>query len=257
MELGKAVALLSATAALSAGLSFAAEPPRTLLAVGAHAGDMEISTGAVLAAERARGSRVVLLHLTPGEGGNPKVAPRDYGEQKRREAGEAARALGAEVLFAPYRDGELPDNEEVRRYVANVIRQVRPDVIFTHWRNSLHRDHSRTHAIVKEAVLVASLASVATGNPPYRGVRAVYYAENWEDKEAFQPYVYFNVGDSLDGWKEAVRKYQLFRGGVSAYPYLDYYESLARVRGAEAGTKFAVAFEVDSWTKKRVLEHLP
>src|SRR5687767_11084713 len=72
------------------------KPARTILAVGAHAGDMELTCGALLAKQKSRGDRVVLLHLTLGEGGNPKVAPDDYGKQKRREAAEAAAALGTE-----------------------------------------------------------------------------------------------------------------------------------------------------------------
>ena len=106
---------------LSACGAMGAAAPRTILAIGAHCGDMEITTGAVLAAHHARGGRVVLLHLTLGEGGHPRKTPKDYGEQKRREAEEAAKALGAEVLFAPYRDGELPNTEETRRYVADVL----------------------------------------------------------------------------------------------------------------------------------------
>src|SRR5690349_6090516 len=61
-------------------------PPRTVLAVGAHAGDMELTAGAVLAKARREGARVVLLHLTLGEGGNPRLSPEAYGAQKRREA---------------------------------------------------------------------------------------------------------------------------------------------------------------------------
>jgi LmbE family N-acetylglucosaminyl deacetylase len=252
MDIGKAVAAVLFCAACAA----AAEPPRTILAIGAHAGDMEISAGAVLAAHQARGWRVVLLHLTLGEAGNPKLSAAAYGAQKRREAEAAARALGAEALFGPYRDGELPDNEEVRRYVAGVIRRVRPDYVFTHWKRSMHRDHARASAIVSDALLLAGLASVQTGLPPHSGVR-VHYTENWEDKEAFQPFLYIDVTASLERWKEAARKYQLFAGGVSPFPYLEYYEALARVRGAESGKKYAVTFDVEPYAKKRVLDALP
>jgi len=48
---------------------------RTILAVGAHAADMELTAGAILAHQRRLGDRVVILHLTLGEGGNPKMAP--------------------------------------------------------------------------------------------------------------------------------------------------------------------------------------
>ena len=51
----------------------------------------------------------MILHLTLGEGGNPKMSPAAYGEQKKREALAAAEALGAEALFGPWKDGELRD----------------------------------------------------------------------------------------------------------------------------------------------------
>lgn len=230
---------------------------RTVLAIGAHAGDMELTTGAVLAKQAKLGDRVVLLHLTLGEGGNPKLSPRLYGEQKRREAIAAAKTLGAEVMFGPYKDGELPDDEAARRWVADAIRQVKPTHIFTHWRESIHKDHSTTHAVVKDAVLLASLEGVVTLHPRHRGVRAVWYAENWEDPEAFQRYIYVDVSGNLDQWKEAVSQYEFVRGGISSYPYLEYYQALARVRGAEAGKRFAVAFDIEPYGKKRVLDALP
>jgi len=97
----------------------------TILAIGAHAGDVELTSGAVLLHQHLRGDRIVILHLTLGEGGNPKMSPADYGAQKKREALAVDAALGAETLFAPYRDGELPDDSEARRYVADVIRKVK------------------------------------------------------------------------------------------------------------------------------------
>ncbi len=42
-----------------------------------------------------------------------------------------------------------------------------------------------------------------------------------------------------------------------SFPYLDYYSSLARVRGAEAGRRYAAAFEVAPSSKKRILDTLP
>lgn len=229
-------------------------PQRTILAVGAHAGDMELTSGALLLKQHRQGDRVVLLHLTLGEGGNPRMSPAAYGAQKRAEAQAVAGALGAEVLFAPYRDGELPNDEAARRYVADVIRQVRPTHVITHWEKSIHKDHATAHAIAKDAVLLASLEGVVTAHPPHRGVRGVYYAENWEDADGFQPYLYFDVTDALPGWREAVSRYEFVRGGISSFRYLDYYDALATVRGAESRRGRAIAFDIDASGKKRVLD---
>jgi LmbE family N-acetylglucosaminyl deacetylase len=231
--------------------------PRTILAIGAHAGDMELTTGALLLKQHQQGDRVVLLHLTLGEGGNPKLSPETYGAQKRREAVAAAAVLGAEVIFGPYRDGELPDNEEVRRYVADVIRQVKPTMVLTHWHESLHRDHATTSAVVKDAVLLASLEGVRTSHPAHRGVRSVWYAENWEDGEGFRPYILVDVTGTIPKWREAVSSYEFVRGGISSFAYLDYYSSLATVRGALARKGQAVAFDVDPEGKRIVLNGVP
>jgi LmbE family N-acetylglucosaminyl deacetylase len=239
------------------GASDVAAGDRTILAIGAHAGDAEITTGAILARHKRLGDRVVVLHLTLGEGGNPKMSPAAYAEQKKREALAAARALGAEVLFGPWKDGALRDTEEAARYVADVIRRVKPTHVITHWKASLHPDHEAAHRIVNAAVLLASLEGFESPHPRHRDLRGVYYAENWEDAEGFTPYLYVDVTGDLAAWKAAVSCYEFIRGGISSFPYLEYYESLARVRGAVAGKGFAVALDVDASAKKRVLDSLP
>jgi LmbE family N-acetylglucosaminyl deacetylase len=195
--------------------------------------------------------------MTLGEGGNPRMSPSAYGVQKRREALAADSVIGAETIFAPYRDGEIPNDEAARRYVADVIRQVKPDYIVTHWSHSIHKDHSTTSAIVQDAVLLASLEGVVTAHPAHRGVRRIYYAENWEDAESFAPYVYYAVPDEMAQWKAAVTKYEFVGGNISSFHYLDYYEALAAVRGAVSGKGKAIAFDIDEFGKKVVLEALP
>jgi LmbE family N-acetylglucosaminyl deacetylase len=241
------------TCAQSAG----APASKTILAIGAHAGDMELTAGAVLIKQRKLGDRIVILQMTLGEGGNPRLSPSVYGAQKRREALAADSVIGAETIFAPYRDGEIPNDEAVRRYVADVIRAVKPAYVITHWSRSIHKDHANTSLIVKDAVLLASLEGVVTQHPAHRGVRGTYYADNWEDAEGFSPYVYIGVGDEVAQWREAVTKYEFVGGRISSFRYLDYYEALLTMRGAIAGKGSAVAFDIDSFGKRRVIDSLP
>jgi N-acetylglucosamine malate deacetylase 1 len=256
-HLDRSLRALVALAGLAVWGPPATAADRTVLSIGAHAGDAEITTGALLARHKRLGDRIVMLHLTLGEGGNPRMSPAAYGEQKKREALAAAQALGAEALFGPWKDGELRDTAESARFVADVIRQVQPTHVITHWKASLHPDHAAAHRMVNDAVLLASLEGFSSAHPPYRGVRGVYYADNWEDAEGFVPYLYVDVSEDLAAWKAAVNCYEFIRGGISSFPYLEYYESLARVRGALAGKRFAVALDLDPFAKKRVLDSLP
>ena len=247
------------TALAVAGHAVAQNPaaaPKTILAIGAHAGDMELTAGAVLLKQRQLGDRIVVLHLSLGERGNPRLTGDAYGAQKRREAEAAARLLGADVQFGPFRDGEVPDNEEARRFVADVIRKVKPSLVITHWRESIHRDHAATHGIVVDAVLLAAIEGGKGGEAPHRGAR-LWYAENWEDSEEFEPYLYIDVSDQIAKWRDVVTSYEFVRGGISSFAYLEYYTALATVRGAEARRKQAVAFDIDPLGKKRVLDSVP
>lgn len=224
---------------------------RTILAVGAHAGDMELTCGALLARAVRAGDRVVLLHLTLGEHGKPGASAEQYGAQKRREAHAAAAALGAEVFFGSWKDGELPASEEAARWLAARIREFAPTVVFTHPRNSIHKDHAAAHRIVRDALLYAAIAGVRT-------VRAVYYAENWEDAEAFQPYAYFAVDEQdVQAWRKAAMAYEFTHASFSGFDYIRYYEGLLRVRGAEARRALAVACDVEPSSKRRVFDQVP
>jgi LmbE family N-acetylglucosaminyl deacetylase len=251
------IAALATFCGVASALPGQARPTsRTILAIGAHAGDMELTAGLLLIHQHKRGDRVVILQMTLGEGGNPRLTPTDYGNQKRREALAADSAIGAETIFAPYKDGEIPDDETARHYVADIIRQVKPAYIITHWRKSIHKDHSATSAIVSDAILLASLEGVQTGHPAHRGIRGIYYADNWEDAEDFQPYVYVDISDDIQQWRQAVTKYEFVRGGISSFRYLDYYDALSIVRGIVAGKQRAVSFDIDSFSKRRVLDAL-
>ena len=252
-----AFAVLALAAPVLAGPAHAQQPAKTILAIGAHSGDMALTAGPLLAAEQGRGTRVVILDLTLGERGHPTLTPAQYGAQKKREATAVAQALGAALEIGPWADAEIPDDEAARRWVAAVIRRVRPTLVVTHWKASIHRDHAAASAIVRDAVLLAALPGV-TGveGAPHRGV-AVWYAENWEDRDGFTPYVYVGVDSaSWSKWRGAVTGFEFARG-ATGFPYVEYYDALGRVRGIEARKGRAVAFDVESSSKRRVLDGIP
>ncbi len=224
---------------------------RTILAIGAHAGDMELTCGALLAKHTRLGDRVVLLHLSLGERGKPGTSPEEYGAQKRREAEAAAKALGAEVRFGPWKDGDVPQSDDVARWVAEQIKVEKPTTVITHWKNSIHKDHAAAYVLANNAVLFAAIEGTRT-------VKAVYFTENWEDAEGFQPYIYAGfTEEDCQSWRKAVLAYEFTHAAFSGFDYIRYYEGMQKVRGAQARQPFAIAFDVEAMSKRRVIETLP
>ena len=156
---------------------------KVIMAIGGHVGDAELTCGGVLATASLRGSRIVTVAMTGGERGNPPdMTVADYRRQKEQEAHTFAEMLGGEAVVFPYVDGELPESDEVKLQLCDVIRRYKPDVLLTHWKNSMHKDHMATHRIVIDAQFFAGLPSVERELPAHYAA-GPYFAENWEDAE--------------------------------------------------------------------------
>ncbi len=213
---------------------------KCIMVVGGHAADAEIMAGAAMLRHVAAGWRAVVVHMTLGEKGHPVLSPEEYAERKVQEAHTAAKILGTECVILPYHDGELPVSEEVQWQIADLIRKYRPNVLLTHWKGSLHRDHRNTHVNVIESRFFAGLKAFKREYPAYVPSQ-LYFAENWEDMEGFIPDVYLDVTDVFDRYIEAIHAYSLFRGEVVPFGYEQWYRGASEMRGAESGFKRGVA----------------
>ena len=221
-----------------------------IVAVGAHAADMEFTAGATLLKHARSGWEAHIIHLTLGEKGNFRLSPDEYGAQKRREAEEAAKILKVTPHFLSYRDGELTVSDEIACELANLLRRLQPQVVITHWRESIHSDHTATYHLTRRAIFMASNPHFELeGLPPIRGVR-LYYAENWEEEENFHPFVYVDISDVFDDWERAFKRFAIGRG-EGGFPYWDWYQARTRIRGIEIGTRYAQAFAVDEWRMRQ------
>lgn len=226
------------------------------MAIGGHVGDMELTAGGVLASQSLKGDRIITVALTGGERGNPPhLSVAEYREQKVREAKAFAEMLGGEAIVLDYADGELPVNETVKFQVADLIRQYKPDVLITHWKNSMHKDHANTHLIVKDAQFYAGLPSIERELPAHYAA-GPYYAENWEDDIEFNPYVYVEVTpEGFELWQKAI-EFHWFVTGSKSFKYKEYYEHLKAARGKIARRQYAEAFEVDPMAKRVIRDSL-
>ena len=205
------------------------EKPLRVLALGAHAADQELSAGMILAKYARAGHEVTILSLTPGERGHPKLSADDYAAQKLAEAERCAAILGVRTRILRYQDAELPLNEEIKFEVCDIFRELKPDVLITHWQNSIHKDHRYAHQIALDARFYAGLRRIELDLPSH-WIGRVYFSENWEDMDGYEPDVFVDTTEVFDQYCEALSQFELWNGGTG-WPYADYYKSLARMRG--------------------------
>ncbi len=219
---------------------------RKVLAIGAHIGDAELTSGPLLAQTVAEGGRAKVLALTCGERGNPNMEPSAYKRQKLEEARAFANGIGAEFeVFEDLDDGLLTANEENAQRIVDVVKDFGPTLVTGHWTGSWHPDHVAAAELTRRATFLAGL--------DFRGRKALdpapklAHAENWEDMIGFHANRYIAIGDdAFEHWMRAISLHSFAHGGFSGFHYIDYYASLMTVKGCLAGTRRACAFQIMS-----------
>ncbi len=102
-----------------------------VLCVVAHPDDMEYGTSAAVATWTRRGIAVTYLLLTSGEAGM-QAPPEEVGPIRAAEQRRACDTVGVgELIILDHPDGMLMPTLELRRDIARVVRQVRPDAVVT------------------------------------------------------------------------------------------------------------------------------
>ena len=192
-----------------------------VLAVGAHADDIEIGCGGTLlrlAGETAEAE--ILWVVLTGD------------ERRAHEATSSANAFtqgfaASEVSLGGFRDGFLPySGEVVKAFFEELKARVEPDVIFTHQRHDLHQDHR--------------VASELTWNT-WRDHLILEYEIPKYDGDLGAPNVFAHLDGSI-----ATRKVELLLshfGSQLDHRWFteDLFRSMLRVRGMESNSPSGLA----------------
>ncbi|MDL5159957.1 PIG-L deacetylase family protein [Actinomycetospora termitidis] len=102
------------------------------LAVAAHPDDLEYGVSAAVAAWTAAGRTVTYLLVTRGEAGIATMPPAEAGPAREVEERASAAEVGVQdVRFLDHPDGTVEESVALRRDIARVIRDVRPDLVVT------------------------------------------------------------------------------------------------------------------------------
>ena len=114
--------------------SFSPLHPKIVLGVAAHPDDLDFGMSGTIAKWTADGAEAYYLVLTDGSKGSADkgISSSELVETRRKEQKADAEILGVrDVFFLDYEDGALMCDLNVKKDIARVIRQTKPDVILT------------------------------------------------------------------------------------------------------------------------------
>lgn len=198
------------------------ERPLRLMALGAHADDLEIGAGGTvlrLLAERSYTEVTWVVFSAVGE----RAA-----EARSAAADLLADAATAEVVLRSHRDGFFPaEGEALKAFAREALEPVRPHLVLTHHLEDAHQDHRAVAEVAWQTFRGATIAA--------------YEVPKW-DGDLDRPNVYVALPEAVLGRKLAILADRFPSQHAKAWYDAETFRGLARIRGVEAGTRYAEAF---------------
>jgi LmbE family N-acetylglucosaminyl deacetylase len=188
--------------------------PQRGLVVFAHPDDVDFGAAGTVANWSDAGAEVTYCVATDGDAGgsDPSITRVEMRHIRRREQEAAAAEVGAkEVVWLGYQDGQVTPSLELRRDIARVIREVRPDVVLAPsperlWERifASHPDHLAVGEAAVCAVYPDARNPFAFPELAEAGLEAHTVAEMWLMATP-APDVFVDVTDQLDRKLAALR----------------------------------------------------
>jgi LmbE family N-acetylglucosaminyl deacetylase len=186
---------------------------KNILAVGAHADDVDIGCGGTVALHAKNGDNIIILLMTKSFYNYYDGTVMRTQEEGEIEEQESAKVLGAKLI-----------NEVIDKYEI--------EVIYTHWYHDSHQDHRRT----TQSVLSAGryVKNILMYEPEYPAGRSY---------SGFHNQYYVDITDTFEQKMKALKQH---KSQIRKYgnDFLEAVEARARHRGYEISSKYAECFEV-------------
>lgn len=155
--------------------------PLRILAIHSHPDDIELQCAGTLLRLKALGHGISVATMTAGDCGSATLGPIEIARVRRAEARQAAEKLGADYHCLEFSDLSILVDDDSRRRVTELVRKVRPDVVFTAPPVDYMSDHEFTSRLVRDACFNAACPNYMTRQwdpaPATTAIPWLYYCD--------------------------------------------------------------------------------
>jgi len=220
---------------------------KKVLSISAH-WESESRAGGTLAKYIQRGFEVYIANMSY-ETKNEKEK-----EKRKAEAEEMAKILGVKMVFFDFPCFELKDDFSTKMCILNIIREIRPEIVFTLHAADPDSDHRAIASATLQAVYLANNPSIETERDPH-SVLNIYSFEGRFEASFRKPQNYVDISDTFEKKISALGKESHF------LPHeIEDVRLWNAFRGREVGVKFAEAFvrpKISYQATNKALDLLP
>ena len=221
----------------------------SVLAVMSHPGEVSTLCFGTLAKYKKMGAKVSWCCVTDGAGGH-KMLPKDMAKlAAERQVHERATAklIGANVSFLGVQDCMAFKMDDYILKIVDVIRQVQPTVVITHYPDDHHPDNRYVSQATLTAAAIASTFNIKTAHEATTVRPALFYVDAWVHK-TFVPHHYVDITSTFALKMKALANNKLGVAWLRDFDNMsifDLVETNAKAHGLQSGCKYAEAFQVE------------
>ena len=170
-----------------------------VLFIGAHPDDCEFFCAGTLAKYASRGDEVTIAISTNGNIGSMRHDKKeDVAAIRHKEALNACEIINAKLIWMNIDDEYVIDSRETRDLFIDVVRQARPDVMFTTWKmNDYNPDHDITGYMAFVARINATIKLIQTEHPPHDKIPPMFYCQPTGGAN-FSPQYYVDISNTME-----------------------------------------------------------
>jgi len=224
---------------------------KNILVVASHPDDEVLGCGGTLYNLKKKGAKISVLFLSDGESSRKHPKLKQLILDRKKQAFKAGKILGIKNITF----GDFPDNSmdtipmlKVIQFIEKKIKEIKPDVIFTHFESDLNIDHQ----ITSKAVITACR--------PIKNqtVKSVIFFEVLSSSEwnisiknkSFKPNYFVDISKSL---KFKLKALKLYKREMRKWPHprsIQGVKLLSKTRGSSVGLSNAEAFIIGRHIEK-------
>lgn len=151
---------------------------KSAIAIAAHPDDIEFTMAGTLCLLREAGYETHYLNVSSGSCGSLHFKPKALRPIRRKEGRAAARVLGAVYHESGADDLEILYTVPLLRWLAAIVREVRPNIVLTHPPQDYMEDHMNTCRLAVTAAFARGMPNFKTTppRPIWSGDTTLYHA---------------------------------------------------------------------------------
>jgi len=235
------------------GSDVALEVKVRILSVIAHPDYAVLNIGGTLIRHAEAGDDLFVVSVSPGELGIGSVLypARSRPELVRLRTAElqaAAKILGVrEARVLDFEDTAIENTAALRGALADLIRELKPDLLIAHWPQDAHPDLRHTGQATLDANLAACLGYLKGKHPAHAARKA--YAFGMQSALGFTPELLVDITSAVDRKVEAANAMESVHQEIVKLRYAhaperwtDFFLCQNMCWGQEAGVRYAEAF---------------